>query len=147
MCTPFATSIISDYIDEVILDHHINIVAVGLLSSLEKLIKLTASSLPQSSRGAALGFYNWGIYIGYSLAFAFNFILLSIGWRWAFRIASFPGFLLAGLLFITVKEPERRQIGDVHVCALCVYGRRNATKLLFRAVKMYLCYGDFGNDL
>ena len=63
--------------------------------------------LYQSRRATALGFYNWGIYVGYSTAFAFNFILVSIGWRWTFRIASFPGFVVAVILFVTVKEPVR----------------------------------------
>lgn len=61
----------------------------------------------QGQRATALGFYNWGIYVGYSTAFAFNFILVSIGWRWAFRIASFPGFIVALILFMVVKEPTR----------------------------------------
>ena len=65
-------------------------------------------------RATALGFYNWGIYIGYSLAFAFNFILVAAGWRWAFRIAAFPGFLVGGLMFLTVREPTRPK----QVCGL-----------------------------
>ena len=63
----------------------------------------------QGARGTALGFYNWGIYIGYSVAFAFNFILLAIGWRWVFWIASMPGFVIGGVVLFTVKEPERRK--------------------------------------
>ena len=63
--------------------------------------------ISQEHRGMALGLFSLGVYIGYSLAFAFNFIVESEGWRWAFRIASFPGFVLSLLLF-TVKEPDRR---------------------------------------
>ena len=69
--------------------------------------------LYQSHRATALGFYNWGIYVGYSTAFAFNFILVSIGWRWAFRIASFPGFVVAVILFVVVKEPARLKPPEV----------------------------------
>lgn len=63
----------------------------------------------QNFRGTALGFYNWGIYIGYSLAFAFNFILRALNWQWAFRIASFPGFVVSAILVVTVREPKRRR--------------------------------------
>ena len=66
------------------------------------------SSPPQSFRATALGFYNWGIYIGYSLAFTFNFILLATNWRWAFRIAAFPGFVLSVVMLLTVREPQRK---------------------------------------
>ena len=64
-------------------------------------------------RATALGFYNWGIYIGYSLAFAFNFILMALGWRWTFRIAALPGFVVSGVMLFTVKEPNR--LTQVHV--------------------------------
>lgn len=64
----------------------------------------------QNRRGAALGLYNWGVYLGYSLAFAFNFVLLAAGWRWVFRIASFPGFALSILLCATVIEPDRTDV-------------------------------------
>ncbi|KAL5011414.1 hypothetical protein ScPMuIL_009965 [Solemya velum] len=57
-------------------------------------------------RGTALGVYNWGIYIGYSMSYAFgNYITL--GWRWAFIISGIPGIFFAILLVITVKEPTR----------------------------------------
>ena len=62
---------------------------------------------PQEVRGTALSLYSWGVYIGYSLAFAFNFIVEQDGWRWAFKIASFPGFLISSLVLFTVKEPKR----------------------------------------
>nr|XP_015222496.1 PREDICTED: D-galactonate transporter-like isoform X1 [Lepisosteus oculatus]XP_015222497.1 PREDICTED: D-galactonate transporter-like isoform X1 [Lepisosteus oculatus] len=82
-CTPFATSLITDY-------------------------------FPESARGSAMGFYNWGIYIGYSLAFAVgNYItradILGLGWRFAFLVCGFPGFVLSLLVFISVKEPPHKQ--------------------------------------
>lgn len=58
-------------------------------------------------RATALGFYNCGIYIGYSVAFAFDFILMSVGWRWTFRVASLPGFLVGVFMLLTVREPPR----------------------------------------
>ncbi len=79
----------------------------------------TRSVSPQRHRGSALGVYNWGVYIGYSLAFAFNFILLAIGWRWTFWISALPGFVLGVIVIATVKEPQRRtEVRLVHLLCL-----------------------------
>lgn len=32
------------------------------------------------------------------------------GWRWSYYITGIPGFLMAFLLFVTVKEPIRKEI-------------------------------------
>ncbi|XP_060069712.1 protein spinster homolog 1-like isoform X2 [Ylistrum balloti] len=82
-CTPFAASIITDY-------------------------------FTTETRGLAIGIYNWGIYMGYSLAYAFgNFITLADingqGWRWSFFLSGAPGILLAIIIFIFLKEPERKR--------------------------------------
>lgn len=77
------------------------------------ILYISLLSLSQSRRATALGVYNWGIYFGYSAAFAFNFILVSIGWRWTFRIASFPGFVVAFILLVAVKEPKRVKLHEV----------------------------------
>ena len=58
--------------------------------------------------GTAMGFYNWGVYIGYSLAFAFNFIVEYFKWRWAFWVAAIPGLIMGVIVMITVKEPQRK---------------------------------------
>ena len=68
----------------------------------------------QSLRGSAVGVYNWGIYIGYSMSYAFgNFIteanIDGKGWRWVFWIAAMPGFVLGILIILTLKEPKREQ--------------------------------------
>jgi len=82
-------------------------------------------SFTQTLRGSALGVYNWGIYIGYSMAYAFgNFITQADidgkGWRWVFWIAAMPGFVLGILMLFTLKEPARSERGDIHkqVCHL-----------------------------
>ena len=69
--------------------------------------------------------YNWGIYIGYSMAYAFgNFITQADidgkGWRWVFWIAAMPGFVLGILMLFTLKEPVRSERGDIQkqVCHL-----------------------------
>ena len=69
----------------------------------------------QKFRGTALGFYNWGIYLGYSLAFGFNFVLNAphLHWRWVFLLASLPGFAVALLMLGTVREPPRISLDQV----------------------------------
>ena len=57
----------------------------------------------------ALGFYNWGVYIGYSLAFAFNFIVEQYSWRTTFIVAGIPGLVVGIIVLATIKEPERRR--------------------------------------
>ena len=73
--------------------------------------------------GTAMGFYNWGVYIGYSLAFAFNFIFEYFKWRWAFWVAAIPGLLI---VIITVKEPQgkgkmvRKEDRVIYLQLLCL---------------------------
>ena len=57
----------------------------------------------------AFSFFSLGVYVGYGLAFAFNFIVESCSWQWAFRIAGMPGLVVSIVLILTVKEPIRQQ--------------------------------------
>lgn len=73
---------------------------------------MMADIFPTELRGAALGVYNWGIYMGYSLSYAVGNLITKAningqGWRWAFFISGIPGIAVGILLFFTVKEPER----------------------------------------
>lgn len=59
-------------------------------------------------RGSAVGIYYWGIYFGYSLAYAIgNGVNIGLGWRWVFFISALMGIVLVPLVFFTVKEPKR----------------------------------------
>jgi MFS family permease len=58
-------------------------------------------------RGSAMSFFNWGVYLGFSLAFVLKYLALNSGWRWAFRVAGMPGIILAIFVFFTIKESER----------------------------------------
>ena len=68
---------------------------------------MTSLLLLQESRGTALGFYSWAVYIGYSIAFACNFIVKSLNWRWVFWIVSIPGAIVGGIVLITIRDPVR----------------------------------------
>lgn len=75
---------------------------------------MIADFFPKQSRALALGVYNWGIYIGYSMSYAFgNFItkanINNQGWRWSYFLSAIPGFAVALLLFFTVKDPPKQQ--------------------------------------
>ncbi|XP_078605979.1 MFS-type efflux pump MSMEG_3705-like [Branchiostoma floridae x Branchiostoma japonicum] len=75
---------------------------------------IIADYFSEEMRGSAMGFYNWGIYTGYSLSYAMgNYItkanINGQGWRWAYFISGIPGFLVGLLILLTVKEPERRK--------------------------------------
>ena len=62
----------------------------------------------QELRGSALGIYYFGIYIGYSLAFAIgNGIVQVLNWRWVFFLSGLAGIAVAPIVLFTVKEPKR----------------------------------------
>lgn len=62
----------------------------------------------QELRGSAIGIYYWGIYTGYSLAYALgNEINIALGWRWVFYISALLGVALVPFVLFTVKEPQR----------------------------------------
>ena len=57
-----------------------------------------------------MGVYYWGIYFGYSLAFAIgNGITKVLNWRWVFFISGLVGIAVAPIILFTVKEPERKK--------------------------------------
>ena len=66
-------------------------------------------SILQELRGSAFSIYYWGIYIGYSLAYAIgNGITQVLNWRWVFFISGLSGLVLAPLILLTVREPARQ---------------------------------------
>lgn len=65
----------------------------------------------QPYRGAALGFYNWGVYLGYSLTFVLVIAEKKLGWKAVYFIAGSPGILIGILILLTIRDPPRH--GDV----------------------------------
>jgi MFS family permease len=69
---------------------------------------MIADEFPASQRSRALGVYNMGGPIGTMLgAMSAGLIAQHYGWRAAFLIVGAPGFILAAIFRLTVKEPAR----------------------------------------
>lgn len=68
----------------------------------------TLHSTLQEARGAAVGFFNWGVYVGYSFTFLLLIAERKIGWRAVYFIAGIPGVALGFLICFTVRDPPRR---------------------------------------
>ncbi|MEK7831655.1 MAG: MFS transporter, partial [Acidobacteriota bacterium] len=67
-----------------------------------------ADCYPPEKRGRSMSFLSMATFVGASLAFIVGSALNQrYGWRNAFFIAGLPGLLIAALLWLTVKDPER----------------------------------------
>ncbi|CAH1786619.1 unnamed protein product [Owenia fusiformis] len=73
---------------------------------------IIAGYFEQSKRGAALGFFNWGIYVGYSISFLMLIAERNLGWRAVYFIAGAPGLAVGIIILITVKDPEKEDDAD-----------------------------------
>ena len=78
---------------------------------------LIADAFSPTARGLANGIFSWGVYFGYGLAYVIGINLtaedvLGYGWRASYVISALPGFIIAVLLFITVKDPASSSSGD-----------------------------------
>ena len=67
----------------------------------------------QETRGAALGFFNWGVYVGYSVTFLLTIAEQELGWRSVYFLAGAPGIILSVFVMTTVREPARNPSGEV----------------------------------
>ncbi len=75
-------------------------------------MSLIGDYFPMKIRGTAISIYYFGIYIGYSLAFAIgNGIEKVLSWRWVFFISALAGEW--GLYLCALC--------DLYVCVLVVY--------------------------
>ncbi len=71
-------------------------------------VSILADYYPPEFRGTSVGFYYWGIYIGYSLSFAIgNSIKNTIGWRWVFFISGIIGKLTTRIRSTCISTPAR----------------------------------------
>lgn len=68
---------------------------------------LLSDLFPPRYRGAALGTFNWGIYMGYSAAYGLgNIVTHRAGWRAMFIWFGAPG-IAAACLVACMREPKR----------------------------------------
>lgn len=81
---------------------------------------MIADAFSPSGRALANGVFSWGIYFGYGLAYVIGINLtqldvLGYSWRASYVIPALPGFVIAALLFVTVKDPasEARDEGVI----------------------------------
>ena len=66
-----------------------------------------SKSIIQEHRGAALGFFNLGIYLGYSMSYTLIIACNNHGWRTTYFVAGTPGIIMAIVILLTVNEPMR----------------------------------------
>lgn len=72
---------------------------------------LIADYFPPHKRATALSIYAWGVYVGSAIAFlAGGYLVANYSWRMAFMVVGLPGLLLAVLVALTVREPQRGAI-------------------------------------
>lgn len=73
---------------------------------------------PEKKRATALGLYSTGVNIGILFGFLLGgWINEFFGWRVAFVVVGLPGILLAILVAITVKEPQRGRFDAIQAPA------------------------------
>ncbi len=83
-------------------------VGVGEAGGVAPSYSLVADYFPKAQRARALAVYSFGVSIGTGLGYLFGGLLAAaIDWRAAFIVIGLAGVLLAPLLKLTVKDPER----------------------------------------
>jgi len=76
---------------------------------------LLADYFPPERRATALSIYSMGIHVGIMFGFiAGGWINEFFGWRTAFFVVGLPGLVLALLVRLTVREPERGHLEGSH---------------------------------
>lgn len=84
-----------------------NPLATGIMSDI----------FPEDKRALVMAIFNWGIYGGYGIAFPVGryitqLNLWNLGWRVCYYGAGVLALFMAVLTGLTLKEPERKTIGE-----------------------------------
>lgn len=83
-------------------------VAVGEAGGMAPAISMVSDLYPKERRSLAISLFMVGPHVGLILAMAFGgWIAQQYGWRATFLTFGAPGLLLAGLLWLLVREPRR----------------------------------------
>ena len=72
---------------------------------------LISDYFPPHKRGMALALYSLGLPLGSMMGVVLaGHVAVSLGWRYAFLIAGLPGLILAPLILLVIREPERGRL-------------------------------------
>jgi MFS family permease len=83
-------------------------VGVGEAGGVAPSYSLVADYFPKAQRARALAVYSFGVSIGTALGYLFGGLLAAaIDWRAAFVVLGLAGVLLAPIVKLTIKDPER----------------------------------------
>ncbi len=90
-------------------------VGVGEAGSTPQSHSMIADLYPQNERARALAVFSLGVSLGVTIGFLVGGVVSTYwGWRAAFFVVGLPGLLLAAIVALTVREPERgRADGEV----------------------------------
>ncbi|XBQ15211.1 MAG: MFS transporter [Oceanicaulis sp.] len=83
-------------------------VASGEAGGVSPSYSVISDYFPPARRGLAIGIFTIGAPLGLMAGTALGALIAdTLGWRWAFVLLGLPGVLLAIVLAVLVKEPER----------------------------------------
>lgn len=92
---------------------------------------LIADLFPPRRRGTAIAVYSLGISVGTWAGLTLGGIAVDrLGWRNAFVALGIPGFALAGLLFLAIREPARGRFETSEGAAVREYAPAEALRFL-----------------
>jgi predicted MFS family arabinose efflux permease len=84
-------------------------VAIGEAGGSPPSHSMISDIFPAAQRGRAMSIYTTGVYLGVLVGFLIGgWITQYFGWRTAFLVVGLPGLLMGLLVWLTVKEPERK---------------------------------------
>jgi MFS family permease len=93
---------------------------------------------PAEKRGSALSFYSTGVYLGILFGFLIGgWINSEFGWRVAFFVVGVPGFLVAILVRLTIREPVRGGLEGRALEAPATFGETLRTLKGFGSFKLF----------
>lgn len=93
---------------------------------------------PPGQRGSALSFYSTGVYLGILFGFLIGgWINSQFGWRAAFFVVGIPGFLVALLVRLTIREPVRGGLDGRALEAPATFGETLRTLREFGSFRLF----------
>jgi MFS family permease len=110
-------------------------VGVGEAGGSPPAISLISDYVPPARRATALALFSMGVPTGFAIGYlSGGYLLQYFDWRQAFYIVGLPGLLVAALVWLTVREPQRdpeREIPAIRVVFTHLWQRRSFRHLSF----------------